>query len=167
MKRIICLSLLFLLLTLNVAAEERRLQAAVPGEAGTIALRVTLEEGSPAVLRNDSGISPEPKPSALPEPATLGLLGPGRRGGCWRPVCVKNNSTRIGLIGLIFADVFVFLSQRHGEHGEGAMRTDTHVRSATPLCLCVFVVTTCVPAQTRILQAIEHGAIPLRSLWAL
>ncbi len=77
MKQIICLSLFFLLLTLTTAAEERHLQAAVPGEAGTIALRVTLDEAPPAVLENYSGISPEPEPSAIPEPATLWLLGLG------------------------------------------------------------------------------------------
>ncbi len=77
MKRIICLNLFLLLLALNASAEERHLQAAVPGEAGTIALRVTLDEGAPAVMENYFGISPEPEPSAIPEPATLWLLGLG------------------------------------------------------------------------------------------
>ncbi|MCP4400509.1 MAG: PEP-CTERM sorting domain-containing protein [bacterium] len=78
MKRIIYPSIfLLLLLTLNATAEERHLQTAVPGEAGTIALRVTLDEGAPAVLENYSGISPDPEPAAVPDPATLGLLGLG------------------------------------------------------------------------------------------
>ncbi len=77
MKRAIYLSLFLLLLTLSAAAEELHLQAAVPGEAGTIALRVMLDEASPAVMENYSGISPEPEPAAIPEPATLGLLGLG------------------------------------------------------------------------------------------
>ncbi|MCP4396241.1 MAG: PEP-CTERM sorting domain-containing protein [bacterium] len=77
MKRIIWLSLFFLLLTLNAAAKERHLQAAVPGEAGTIGLRVTLNEAHPAVLENYSGLSPEPEAAAVPEPTTLGLLGLG------------------------------------------------------------------------------------------
>ena len=80
MKRILYISIIVLvLLTLNAAAEERQLQAAVPGEAGTIALRVTLDEGNPAVMENYSGLTPEPEPepSAVPEPATLGLLGLG------------------------------------------------------------------------------------------
>ncbi len=77
MKRIICLSISLLLLPLNVAAEDLHLQAAVPSEAGTIALRVTLDEAHPAVLEKYSGIGPDPEPSAVPEPTTLGLLGLG------------------------------------------------------------------------------------------
>ncbi len=77
MKRTIYLSIFLLLLTISASAEERHLQAAVPGEAGTIALRVTLDEGAPAVLEKYSGLSPEPEPAAIPEPATLGLLGLG------------------------------------------------------------------------------------------
>ncbi|MCP4402048.1 MAG: PEP-CTERM sorting domain-containing protein [bacterium] len=76
MKRIIYLSLFLLLLALNSAAEERQLQAAVPGDAGTIALQVTLDEARPAGLENYSGIAPN-EPAAVPEPATLGLLGLG------------------------------------------------------------------------------------------
>ncbi len=75
MKRTIYLSIFLLLLTISASAEERHLQAAVPGEAGTIVLRVTLDEGAPAVLENYSGLSPEP--AAIPEPTTLGLLGLG------------------------------------------------------------------------------------------
>ncbi len=77
MKQIICLSIfwLSLTLTLNASAEELSLQAAVPGNAGTIALRVTLDEASPVVMENYSGIVSESL--ALPEPATLGLLGLG------------------------------------------------------------------------------------------
>ncbi len=75
MKQIICLSIFWLSLTLSAAAEELQLQAAVPGEAGTIALRVTLEEAHPAVLENYSGIVSGS--SAVPEPSTLGLLGLG------------------------------------------------------------------------------------------
>jgi hypothetical protein len=75
MKRIIYVSIFFLLLTLNAAAEERQLQAAVPSEAGTIALRVTLDEGVPPLLGNDTGINPAPGLSPVPEPATLGLMG--------------------------------------------------------------------------------------------
>ncbi len=77
MKRTIYLSIFLLLLTINASAEERHLQAAVPGEAGTIALRVTLDEAQPAVLGNYSGLSPDSEPAAVPEPATLGLLGLG------------------------------------------------------------------------------------------
>ncbi|MCP4403295.1 MAG: PEP-CTERM sorting domain-containing protein [bacterium] len=40
-----------------------------------IALRVTLDERQPTVLENYSGLSPDPEPSDVPEPATLGLLG--------------------------------------------------------------------------------------------
>ncbi|MCP4398670.1 MAG: PEP-CTERM sorting domain-containing protein [bacterium] len=76
MTRIMWLSLFFLLLTLNASAEELHLQAAVPGEAGMIALRVTLGEAPPAVLENYSGIGPD-EPSAVPEPSTVGLLGLG------------------------------------------------------------------------------------------
>ncbi len=43
-------------------------------EAGTIALRVTLDEAHPAVLENYSGLNPD-EPSAVLEPVTLGL--------CW------------------------------------------------------------------------------------
>ncbi len=74
-SRIICLSKFLLLQTLSASAEDVNLQAVVPGEAGTIALRVTLDEGVPAVMENSSGLSPEP--SAVPEPVTLGLLGLG------------------------------------------------------------------------------------------
>ncbi|MCP4404627.1 MAG: hypothetical protein GY801_45905, partial [bacterium] len=57
MKKLIYLSMwhMLLLLTLSAAAEELQLQAAVPGEAGTIALRVTLDEAPPAVMQNYSG----------------------------------------------------------------------------------------------------------------
>ncbi|MCP4401666.1 MAG: PEP-CTERM sorting domain-containing protein [bacterium] len=75
MKRTIYLSIFLLLLTISASAEERHLQAVVPGEAGTIALRVTLDEAPPAVMQNYSGLAPEP--AAIPEPATLGLLGLG------------------------------------------------------------------------------------------
>ncbi|MCP4401667.1 MAG: PEP-CTERM sorting domain-containing protein [bacterium] len=76
MTRMICVSIFLLLLTLSASAEDVHLQAAVPGEAGTIALRVTLDEAPPAVLENSSGIGPD-APLAVPEPATLGLLGLG------------------------------------------------------------------------------------------
>ncbi|MCP4376279.1 MAG: PEP-CTERM sorting domain-containing protein [bacterium] len=72
MTRMICVSIFLLLLTLGASAEDVNLQAAVPGEAGTIVLRVTLDEAHPAVLENYSGLTPEP--SAVPEPSTLGLL---------------------------------------------------------------------------------------------
>ncbi|MCP4399483.1 MAG: PEP-CTERM sorting domain-containing protein [bacterium] len=75
MKHIIISLFVVLLLTLSASAEEVSLQASVPGDAGTIALRVTLDEAQSAVLENSSGLSPEPEPSAVPEPATLGLLG--------------------------------------------------------------------------------------------
>ncbi len=76
MKRTIYLSIFLLFLTISASAEERHLQAAVPGEAGTIALRVTLDEEHQAVLENYSGIAPN-EPAAVPEPTTLGLLGLG------------------------------------------------------------------------------------------
>ncbi len=37
---------------------------------------MTLDEASPAVLQNYSGIVPN-EPAAVPEPSTLGLLGLG------------------------------------------------------------------------------------------
>ncbi|MCP4401665.1 MAG: PEP-CTERM sorting domain-containing protein [bacterium] len=79
MTRIVCLNiflLLLLLLTLNATAEELHLQTSMPSEAGTIALRVTLDEAPPAVLENYSGIVPN-EPAAVPEPSTLGVLGLG------------------------------------------------------------------------------------------
>ncbi len=76
MTRIMYLSIFLLALTISASAEERHLQASVPGEAGTIALRVTLDEAHPAVLENYFGIAPN-EPAAVPEPATLGLLGLG------------------------------------------------------------------------------------------
>ncbi len=63
------------MLTINTSSEDGNLLAAIPGEVGTIALRVTLDEAHPAVLEKYSGLSPEP--AAVPEPATLGLLGLG------------------------------------------------------------------------------------------
>ncbi len=77
MRQIICLSIFLLVVTMSASAEEVDLQAAVPGDAGTIALRVTLDEAQPAVLGNYSGLSPDSEPAAVPEPATLGLLGLG------------------------------------------------------------------------------------------
>ena len=73
MKRIICLSLFFLLLTLNVAADERQLQAAVPDGDGTVVLRVTLAESAPV-----------PTPDAR---RSLGRAGAGDAGlaGAGRP----------------------------------------------------------------------------------
>ena len=88
MKHMICVSLLslLLLLALSASAEDVRLQAAVPGNAGpepgsagTIELTVTLDSGSssdevtPAVMQNYSSVGP----SAVPEPATLVLVGLG------------------------------------------------------------------------------------------
>ena len=81
MKRMMCVSLLslFLLLPLSASAEDVRLQAEVPGDAGTIELTVTVNAGSssdeagPAVMENSSGVGP----STVPEPATLVLLGLG------------------------------------------------------------------------------------------
>ncbi|MCP4405260.1 MAG: PEP-CTERM sorting domain-containing protein [bacterium] len=69
MRRIMCLNLFLLLVTIHASAEDVNLQANVPGDAGTIALRVTLDEGAPVLLEKYSGLTPEP--------ATLGLLGLG------------------------------------------------------------------------------------------
>ncbi|MCP4404663.1 MAG: PEP-CTERM sorting domain-containing protein [bacterium] len=73
MTRMICVSIFLLLQALSASAEDVNLQAVVPGEAGTIALRVTLDVGAPVLLEKYSGLAPEP--AAIPEPATLGLLG--------------------------------------------------------------------------------------------
>ncbi|MCP4398888.1 MAG: hypothetical protein GY801_16510, partial [bacterium] len=50
MRRIMCLNLFLLLVTIHASAEDVNLQANVPGDAGTIALRVTLDEGAPVLL---------------------------------------------------------------------------------------------------------------------
>ena len=76
MKQVLCLSVLSLLLALSASAEEVRLQAAVPGGAGTIELTVTLNSGSPldeatpAVMEHYSSVGP----SVVPEPSTLVLV---------------------------------------------------------------------------------------------
>ncbi len=79
MARMICVSIFLLLLTLSASAEDVHLQAAVPGEAGTIALRVTLDDGAPAVLEKYSGLSPEPGPAAV--------CRSQRRWVCWGWAC--------------------------------------------------------------------------------
>ncbi len=76
MKRLVYLSsVVVLLLTLSVSAEDVSLQASVPGEAGTVELTVTLDEANPAIMDNYSSIGPGP--STVPEPSTLALLGLG------------------------------------------------------------------------------------------
>ncbi|MCP4401646.1 MAG: hypothetical protein GY801_30640, partial [bacterium] len=60
MTRMIYLSIFLLLLTISASAEERHLQAVVPGEAGTIALRATLDEALPSVMQNYSVLVPAP-----------------------------------------------------------------------------------------------------------
>ncbi len=75
MKRVIYLSLLVFVLTLNASAEDVSLQASIPGDAGTVELTVSLDVTNPAIMNNYSSIGPGP--STVPEPSTLALLGLG------------------------------------------------------------------------------------------
>jgi hypothetical protein len=75
MKRMIYISMCVLLLTLSASAEDVRLRADVPGDAGTVELKVSLDNENPAVMQNYSSIGSSP--STVPEPSTLLLLGLG------------------------------------------------------------------------------------------